>query len=273
MDRIANARLIGSAPWLIAADGNRLRLWDLRTGEPWATPLVIETGLQKMNGFAADPAGRWVAAYGESLIVWRRAPGSPTMAATRLDGVKDVLGVHVSRDGRWLATQGGWAPIVVWDLLTPVPQRFQFAMGKQEVEPWGSVLALYHPPGGNTLLTAAYTEDGFSVISGFAAAAAFASDDTRSWQELRNGVRVNYSALLGVSPESTKTITADGRWLINFSLGKATLFRLRRSELETLACDTAGRNLTEMEWQRYFSGQEYRRTCPTLPGLPVKSTR
>ena len=28
------------------------------------------------------------------------------------------------------------------------------------------------------------------------------------------------------------------------------------------ACETAGRNLTRQEWERYFAGKEYRSTCP-----------
>ena len=95
----------------------------------------------------------------------------------------------------------------------------------------------------------------------------------RSLMKIVGGAALAAPAIHGAAAQSTKTITADGRWLIDFSLGTATLFRLRRPELETLACDTAGRNLTEKEWQRYFSGQEYRRTCPTLPGLPAKATR
>jgi hypothetical protein len=120
------------------------------------------------------------------------------------------------------------------------------------------------------VLTAVFQEGGFSVITGFADLSSFLSDKTRVWSELAGGARVNYVALPGVSPESTKTITADGRWLIDFSLQTTTLYRLRRQELDTLACQTAGRNLTEPEWQRYFSGQDYRPTCPGLPGLPAK---
>src|SRR5262249_2854790 len=73
-ERVAQARLSGSAPWLVGADGSRLRVWDLKGGEPWADPLTIETGLQEMRGFVADPQGRWVVAYGDSLVVWRRTP-------------------------------------------------------------------------------------------------------------------------------------------------------------------------------------------------------
>ena len=98
-ERVAEAQPGGSAPWLIAADGSKLRVWNLRTGEPWADPSVIETGLQKMRGFVADPQGRWVAAYGESLVVWRRTPVPQPAAMIKLDGVKDIFAVHVSRDG------------------------------------------------------------------------------------------------------------------------------------------------------------------------------
>lgn len=272
-DGVTGARLVGRAPWLIAVAGSRLHLWDLTGDAAPPNPLVIETGLKKVEDFAADPVGRWLAAYGESIVVWRRSPRALSTAVIRLEGVKGVLRVYVSDDGRWLATGGGWAPIVVWDLLSGVPQPLQFRLPKEEVEPWGNVLGLYRPAGGNTLLAVAYTRGGFSVIAGFADAGKVVPDKAGVWQELNNGVRVNYSALPNISPASTKTITADGRWLVDFSLQTTTLYRLRRPELEALACDTVGRNLTEPEWQRFFSGQEYRRTCPTLPGLPVKTSR
>jgi WD40 repeat protein len=267
--RLNGARLVGKAPRLIGADGNRLRLWDLTGDTPPANPVIIETGLKELRDFAADPQGRWVAAYGDSLVVWRRSSRGDT-PPVKLEGVKDVLGVLVSDDGRWLATAGGWAPIVMWDLLSEVPQLFQFRLSKGEVEPWGTVLALYRPPGAATLLAAAYSRSGFSIIAGFADTGRFVQDKTRVWHDLEKGVQVNYSALPGISSGGRKTITADGRWLIDVSQQTTTLYRLRRSELEALACDTAGRNLTGEEWQRFFSGQEYRRTCPTLPGLTIK---
>jgi hypothetical protein len=43
------------------------------------------------------------------------------------------------------------------------------------------------------------------------------------------------------------------------------LWNMRLDELMKLACRTARRNLTEKEWQQYFYGQPYQKTCPELP--------
>jgi tetratricopeptide (TPR) repeat protein len=64
-------------------------------------------------------------------------------------------------------------------------------------------------------------------------------------------------------------ISPDNRWLVTGSGDNtARLWNLRLDELIDLACRTAGRNLTRAEWERYFPGQEYRKTCPNLPIHP-----
>jgi WD40 repeat protein len=61
-------------------------------------------------------------------------------------------------------------------------------------------------------------------------------------------------------------ISADSRWLVTGSKdGTARVWRLQVNDLMELACQTAGRNLSYDEWQKYFSEEEYRETCPDLP--------
>ncbi|MFN2227433.1 MAG: hypothetical protein ACK2UY_14015, partial [Anaerolineae bacterium] len=62
-------------------------------------------------------------------------------------------------------------------------------------------------------------------------------------------------------------------WLLTGSAdGTAGLWRLQAKELVTIACRSAGRNLTEEEWQQYFRGQAYRPTCDLLPLEPSVSS-
>ena len=62
------------------------------------------------------------------------------------------------------------------------------------------------------------------------------------------------------------------RWLATASWDRtARLWNLRLDELMDLACQVAGRNFSRVEWDQYFRGQPYRKTCETLsPGVGVE---
>jgi WD40 repeat protein len=63
--------------------------------------------------------------------------------------------------------------------------------------------------------------------------------------------------------------SADGRWLATASSdSSARLWAVSADLLIEKACRVAGRNLTLEEWQRYFPGEPYRRTCPAPPAHP-----
>ncbi|MBI4769973.1 MAG: serine/threonine protein kinase, partial [Chloroflexi bacterium] len=63
-------------------------------------------------------------------------------------------------------------------------------------------------------------------------------------------------------PISEVAISADNHWLVTGSSDNtARLWSLRLDELTDLACRTAGRNLTQAEWEQYFAGEAYRKTC------------
>jgi tetratricopeptide (TPR) repeat protein len=61
---------------------------------------------------------------------------------------------------------------------------------------------------------------------------------------------------------------ADGRPLYLITAGNDNTIRRWTLPPETLlglACAAAGRNLTQAEWEQYFAGQPYRKTCAGLP--------
>ncbi|MFN8413905.1 MAG: TIR domain-containing protein [Anaerolineales bacterium] len=61
----------------------------------------------------------------------------------------------------------------------------------------------------------------------------------------------------------------DSRWVyVIDSTNTLYYFPVSVDELEKQACIAVGRNLTISEWQRYFPGQEYRKTCENLPVHP-----
>ena len=163
-EHASGARLGGTSPLFVAPDGSKLRVWDLNTHGASAEPLVIDTGVKQMRGIAWDPEGRWLAAYGDSIVVWRRATAGSPAAMLKLQGAENVFAVHVSRDGRWLAAEGGWKPAYLWDLLTPVPQALVFSLPKTELQRWGDVLAVYRPDFGPAALSVLYAASGSTSL-------------------------------------------------------------------------------------------------------------
>lgn len=63
----------------------------------------------------------------------------------------------------------------------------------------------------------------------------------------------------------TKFIS-DGKLLISAgSDGKLRLWPVQPKDLITQICQIVGRNFTENEWNEYFQGESYQRTCPNWP--------
>jgi hypothetical protein len=59
------------------------------------------------------------------------------------------------------------------------------------------------------------------------------------------------------------------RWLaLDSGSGEVYLVRLRLDDLVRLACQTAGRNFTGDEWNKYFPDRNYERTCDQWPADP-----
>ena len=110
----------------------------------------------------------------------------------------------------------------------------------------------------------------------FAASAVAFSEDGR--RVLASGTHAAYLWELGEDDAWPQPImlpaeiggggfTADGRWLItrSYDTGTVGVWTLKPDELLSLACRTAARNLTDTEWDKYFPGQAYAKTCPDQP--------
>ena len=70
------------------------------------------------------------------------------------------------------------------------------------------------------------------------------------------------TAITALAFHPNKLILASGT-----ASGEIYLWNADPGSWKTLACELAGRNFTESEWQRFFASQPYRVTCPSNPGL------
>ena len=64
--------------------------------------------------------------------------------------------------------------------------------------------------------------------------------------------------------------SSDGGTLIRASKdGQVILWDISVDSWLSLACQRANRNLTQVEWRRFFSNEPYRLTYPDLPPGPT----
>jgi hypothetical protein len=65
---------------------------------------------------------------------------------------------------------------------------------------------------------------------------------------------------------SSVAFSSDGHWVIGKTDRQVLVWSTRlKKDLIPLACQTAGRNLTLVEWNKYFPGEPYHKTCREPP--------
>jgi WD40 repeat protein len=256
----------GGGRWLFATTRRSIRLWSLAFDQPWARPLVLESGFKDVSNVLIDPDGRWVIASGDSLVLWRRHPQGFSDGQT-LTKLYDPL-IRLSPDGRWLAAVGPSREPVLWDLLAPrAPQSIPRARSPD----FGDTLSFYGPRPGSAALAVLRDASGSNQIIGFVDPSSLAANRARAWIDLPEGARVSHTRLAGFLTPGHYHVSGDGRWLVSIEQSTTSLQRLRAQELERLACEIADRNLTDEEWARYFPDQKHRATCPQLAAVKPKS--
>jgi WD40 repeat protein len=277
--------------WLASGSNDATaRLWDLSALDGQAgdaglgtetqaqdaaiDPLVLDQHGDGVTSVSFSTDGQWLATGSLDQIarLWDLATlrgddppaGSLTLEPQELRGHEgSVASVAFGLDDRWLATGGGgWDDTArLWDLdlLLDRDPDAEIAAGEVQIL-YGHAAALS---------SVAFSPDGLWLASG-------SLDDTaRVW---------DLEALLDADPggdspatdsvvlnghEDNVTAVAfglGGRWLATGSLDATVrLWRMQQDDLVAIACQIAGRNLMQDEWEQYYRGEDYRRTCDNLP--------
>ncbi|MCW5632912.1 MAG: WD40 repeat domain-containing protein [Rubrivivax sp.] len=264
---------------LASIEARGLVLWDVASGRPIATL----AGHQEWAADAAfSPDGKRLAsASADRALLWDVESGK---LITTLAGHKGRVGsVAFSPDGKRLATTGDDANVVLWEvesgkLITTLAGHKGRRVNGVAFSPDGKRLAT---TGDDANVVLWEVESGKLITTlaghtGWVGSVAFSPDGKR----LASGGRMDQSVVLW-DIESRKPIATlkghwhavkrvafspDGKRLASTSADRVSLWDLDSQPLVEQACETAGRNLTCLEWRQHVGPEvPYRKTCPAFP--------
>lgn len=150
--------------------------------------------------------------------------------------------MKLSPDGHWLATVQE-TTIHVWDLRNLNNPPLVFLHGQEK-----SISAID------------FSSDGEWLATGIPGGA----PETVMLWSLSSKPTINFPILLNQQVSYGLDFIADQ----NYILVDGELIDLDMERLATIACMSAGRNLSTEEWGNYFSQQEYHLICPSISTVP-----
>ncbi len=236
---------------ILASGGmdSKIILWDVSTGEMIGEPLAKHQST--VNDLAFSPSGEILVSVGCSsadsqycergeMIIWD-LNGQQISSQTLMIHGHNIWALAFSPDGEIIATGSADETIQLWDAVSG--------------EPVGDPI-LGHETGVTSL---AFSPDGDVLASGGIDAVILLTD-------LASRQRIGPPLTSHQDSVNSLTFSPDGKTLVSSSHDSNIIsWTLDTALLIEKACQRAGRNLTQAEWQRYFPGEPYRKTCPQLP--------
>ncbi len=152
-----------------------------------------------------------------------------------------ITGLAFSPNNNMLASASYDGLILIWDTQTLKPTGLPLEGHK------------------NAVLTLTFSPDQKSLISG-------GSDKAIIWWSLETYLAVGKFNTWDSSPVTHIVIGPDNQFIISSSqAGNIYLWNMDQAQLITFACQAAGRNLTNVEWEQFFPNRPYHITCPQWP--------
>ena len=235
--------------WLATGSRDKTaRLWDMRSTDPTANPIELKGHLDSVAALAFSPDGRWLAtgSWDKTIHLWDLHAANPSAHPRILRGHEDwVTALAFSPNGRWLATGSRDKTARLWDMRGD--------------NPVGQARVLRGHVGAITTL--AFSRDGHWLATG-------SEDRTVGLWDMHILDLVADPVLLRghEGPITTLAFSPDERSLATGSKDHtARLWLLPLDELVSMACRSAGRDFTLEEWQQFFPGEAYHKTCAQSP--------
>jgi WD40 repeat protein len=247
--------------WLVTwnkySDETVIRLWDLTASNIAATLIILQGHEEGITAVAFSPDSHWLAtgSMDRTIRLWDLTASVVTIPSVTLIRYDAVLSkISFSPDGHWLVS---WAAfndpfedlpdtIRLWDLMATGVTMEPIILHSHEV---------------------GITGVAFSSESHWLVTWGLHDPVARLWDLTTKNVTPTSVALRGHTGGITQAVfTPDNHWLITASQDKTVrLWTLQLNDLLDLACRTAGRNLSSVEWRQYFLGQVHQKSCPDLP--------